>query len=217
LWVVTSDVPLDTYGPDALERSLRDLDWVARVAVAHEGVVERFARQRTSTTVPMKLFTMFSAPERAIAETRSRSREIASVVRRIAGCEEWGVRVVRRPAAARRPVAHARAASGAAFLAAKKQTRDAAREAAAVAAAAADEAYDELSRLARESRRRNDVPEGAVSPPVLDAAFLVPGAGRARFKAAAKRFAAMTAAAGLDLTITGPWPAYNFVQPETGA
>jgi hypothetical protein len=215
LWVVVSEVPLETYGPDALERALADLPWVAQIAVAHEHVVEHFARQRGSTAVPMKLFTMFSSPDRALDETRSRSRQIAGIVKRIGGCEEWGVRITRRPPRATRPAARAaRAASGAAFLTARKQTRDTARDVLRAAAESADAAYDTLAAIARDARRRDDVPQGAAAPPLLDAAFLVPGAHRPRFKSAVKRLAARSAAAGTDLTVTGPWPAYNFVQPE---
>ena len=65
LWLVTASVPLDRYGPGALEPALRDLDWVGAVALAHEAVVEHFARVKGSTVVPMKLFTMFSTLERS--------------------------------------------------------------------------------------------------------------------------------------------------------
>ena len=57
--------------------------------------VEHFSRRRRSTVLPMKLFTMFSTVDRAVEETSSRSREIGAVVKRIAGCEEWGVRMTR--------------------------------------------------------------------------------------------------------------------------
>jgi hypothetical protein len=81
-------------------------------------------------------------------------------------------------------------------------------------AAAADTVFDTLAAVARDARRRADVPDGAASPPVLDAAFLVPVAERARFRSAARRLAAGSAKAGAEMTLTGPWPAYNFVHPS---
>ena len=60
-------------------------------------------------------------------------------------------------------------------------------------------------------RWRDDAPEGAAAPPVLDAAFLVPANRRVRFKSAARRLAADSAKAGAEITLSGPWPAYNFV------
>jgi hypothetical protein len=218
LWAVVAEVPLDTYGSDALESRLRDMEWVAKTAMAHQSVVEYFSRRRGSTVVPMKLFTMFTTIDRAIEETRSRRREIARVVKRIAGCEEWGVRITRRPppvtpssTRARRPD------SGAAFLAARKQTRDAARDRLQMAAERAQTTFDTLAAIARDVRRQDDVPPGASAPPLLDAAFLVPGGSRARFRSAARRLDAGSASAGVELTVTGPWPAYNFVQPDGNA
>jgi hypothetical protein len=186
---------------------------VADVAVAHEAVVEHFAGRRQATVVPMQLFTMFSTLDRAIEETKSQRSALEPVLAHIAGCEEWGVRINRGPAAAgARTRAPTRAKSGAAFLAARKQARDEARAALRGAAETADHAYHALAVIARDARRRDDAPSGAVPPPLLDAAFLVPAARRARFKAAARRLAATAALTGADVTLTGPWPAYNFVQ-----
>ena len=66
MWLILTSVPLTEYGPDALESKLRDLDLVAELAVAHESVVEFFARASGVTVVPMKMFTMFSSVERAV-------------------------------------------------------------------------------------------------------------------------------------------------------
>jgi hypothetical protein len=41
----------------------------------------------------------------------------------------------------------------------------------------------------------------------------VPATRRARFRSLARRLAAGSAKAGAQMTLTGPWPAYNFVQP----
>ena len=76
LWIVVASVPLERYGPAPLEASLRDMQWVADVAVAHEAVVEHFARQARTTVIPMKLFTMFSTTERAVEDMRSRRRDL---------------------------------------------------------------------------------------------------------------------------------------------
>ena len=46
LRAVVADVPLNLYGQDRLDDQLRDLSWVANIAVAHESVVEHFSRSR---------------------------------------------------------------------------------------------------------------------------------------------------------------------------
>jgi hypothetical protein len=211
LWAVAADVPLSLYAGDSLDERLKDINWVADIAVAHEAVVEHFASRRTAAVVPLKLFTMFSTRERAIADLRVRAREITRILSRIRGCQEWGVRVTRRTAGTPRGGATARPESGAAFLAAKKRARDDARRAALQAVDAAEAAFATLDRLARASRR-HEAPDSATTPPLVDAAFLVPANRRARFRAAARRSARACREAGADLVLTGPWPAYNFVE-----
>jgi hypothetical protein len=163
----------------------------------------------------MKLFTMFTSTARAISDLRAKRRILTAALRRVRGCDEWGIRLVRSPReSAASPAAPALPErSGAAFLAAKKQARDAKRDALHRLSEAVESAYDLLAPLSRDSRRRTDFPESAAAPPLLDAAFLVPATRKASFRAAAKRAAAACRAAGVELTLSGPWPAYNFVQP----
>ena len=212
LWLIVADVPLDVYGPEPLQSALGDIQWVSDAAVAHDAVVEHFARMASATAIPMKMFTMFSTEVRAVIEMKKRRRELESVVKRIAGCEEWGVRIARTAPAAAQRGTRTEATSGAAFLAAKKQARDEVREAARAAGEAAQQAFQALSAVAKDATRRDDVPQGATTPPLIDAAFLVPAGRRAAFKSAARKAAAACAQAGASMTLTGPWPAYNFVQ-----
>lgn len=205
------------YGPAALEPQLRDLDWVARVAVAHEALVEHFAA-RNGAVVPLKLFTMFSSRARAVQDVGRRRRAIQGAMRRIEGCEEWGVRITRQTgargpagAAPRSPAAHG---AGAAFLSARKAARDTAHSARRAAAIAAARAFSKLRAAAKDARQRPSSHEPGTTPPLLDAAFLVPVRGRAAFSAEARRQAAACSGAGAQMTLTGPWPAYTFVASE---
>lgn len=214
LWLIGADVPLDVYGGEQLEQALSNLDWVGNIAIAHEQVVEHFTAKRGLTIIPMKLFTMFSSVNRAAGDIKRRRSTIEGVMRKVAGCEEWGVRVLRGSTEDARTETgtSVRAASGAAFLAAKKQARDSARESRLAAATAALAAFEELAAIAKDARRRQDAPAAGATPPLLDAAFLVPAGKRAAFNRAARREAAACAAAGAQMTLSGPWPAYNFVQ-----
>jgi hypothetical protein len=209
MWLVVSEVPLARYGPTALERTLRDIDRVGRLAVAHESLVEYFARMSGATVVPMKMFTMFSSVDRAVSEMRARRMEIQAVLDRVVGCEEWGVRVGVRPRRLARSPEQPR--SGTEFLTVRKRMRDEVRASAQRADDAAAAVFEELSHLAKEARKRQETPAGAV-PPLLDAAFLVPVRSRTRFRAATTRLSRTCSDAGANLTLTGPWPAYNFVQ-----
>jgi len=210
-WAVVADVPLARYGESALASGIRDLEWVSRVALAHEAVVEHFTRGRGSTVVPLKLFTLFSTPERLISDLRSQAVRIAAMIGRIRGAREWGVRVLRTQPAKRVTTGTRAVRSGAAFLEAKKEARDAARAAAEHARDTAERAFGQLSKLALETRRRDDIPDGATTPPLLDAAFLVAAKRTAAFRAAARRASSDCRRAGALLNLTGPWPAYSFV------
>ena len=214
-WLIAAEVPLDTYGAGHLEPRLADMDWVGRIALAHEAVVEHCGRKASLTVIPMKLFTMFSSPARAVADVAARKKTIDASLRRIAGAEEWGIRVWRGEQAPKETGAPPRTVtSGAAFLAVKKQARDEARSMKLAAAGAAVQAYERLAKLAKASRRRDDAPSAATAPPLLDAAFLVHSGKRSQFTKAARRAAAACARAGARMTLSGPWPAYNFVHGD---
>ena len=215
LWLITATVPLDVYGAEPLESVLSDLDQVGRIGLAHEAVVEHFARRPGLTVVPMKLFTMFSTRARAVVDIAAHRRTLETAMKRIAGKEEWGVRVTAEKPAARRATTARGATSGTAFLSAKRKARDDVQNAKASAAQAAVAAFERLHAVARDARRRHDAP-AAITPPLLDAAFLVRAKDRDRFTAVAREQADACALAGAQLVLTGPWPAYNFIQTDGG-
>jgi hypothetical protein len=214
LWAVVADVPLPQYGAEEIERRLSELSWVSACAMAHEGVVEHFAAR--SSAVPMKLFTLFSNEDRATADLAARRDELERVLARVAGHVEWGLRVrfdaekARRQAAAPGKDAGSPSPSGTDFLQRKQRERAGARAWASGAATAAEKTYEALTGQAREARRRN-LAGASEAGLLLDAAFLVPQAEMEAFEKAVAAEAETLAAACCDVTLTGPWPPYNFV------
>ena len=214
-FLVVADAPLDRYGEDAINRGLSDLDWVARAAVAHESVVESFIA--ASAVLPMKLFTIFTSDDRALEHVQRDASRIDALLRRVANHHEWGVRVLLDRARAATPPAVKRGqpavASGRGYLAQKKAQRD---EAAELARHARDTIADLYDRLAKQSglAKRRTASELPVQggPLVLDAAFLVPTTRTRRFQSLAAREARALARRGYRLTLSGPWPPYNFIQ-----
>lgn len=214
LWIVVADAPLDRYGAAPVEARLRDLDWVAACATAHEAVVEHVAR--AATTIPLKLFTLFNTDERAVAHIARLRPAIDRAVARVAGRQEWGIRVHLDEARARRvqreraTKATAGVTSGTRFLMLKKQEQQAIKEALARGRADVDETFEALAQAADDARRRQpDNVDGTRL--VLDAAFLLPPRRVTAFKRAARARAARLAQHGYTLTLSGPWPPYNFV------
>jgi hypothetical protein len=215
LFVAVADAPLDKYGEAAINRGLADLDWVSRAAVAHEAVVEAFIAE--TAVLPMKLFTIFTSDDRAVAYVAAERQRIAAFVNRVSNHQEWGVRVAldrqRAATAAPKRKAAVDSGSGLAYLARKKAQRDAVVELEARARETVATLYDRLSQRSRLAKRRtaSELPMQG-GPLLLDAAFLVPRSRASAFQALMAREAKALARDGYLLTSTGPWPPYSFVQ-----
>jgi len=215
LWLAAADAPLPRYSAAAIEKGLKDLDWVSACAVAHERVVEHVSS--LGTAIPMKLFTLFSSDARAAAELgRSRTR-LRAVLRRIEGRQEWGVRVSVDEATARtRARERARQAAdglsvGAGFLTRKRQEHKEVRDIVDLGRTAADEVFEAVAPYADETRRRAPAPAEPGLRLLLDAAFLLPVKRVAAFRESVRKQAERLAAQGYRVVLTGPWPPYNFV------
>lgn len=216
LWLIAAGAPLAQYGGEEIQRRLSDLSWVSDRALAHEAVIEHFAANVAA--VPMKLFTLFSSDERAVAFIQEDRERLGRVLDRVDGQVEWGVRV-RLDDARARDVLAAEAQAGAggksagtAFLLRKKLEQDASRELAGRLREEMDTVFAELAVGASEAVRR----EPAASPEsggrlLLDAAFLVPRERSEDFEAIVERCARRLAPRACDVTLTGPWPPYNFL------
>ena len=214
LFIAVADLPLNKYSASAISSGLANLDWVSRVAVAHEAVVESFLA--TKAVLPMKLFTIFKTDERAFEYVRSQRARIVGLVERVANQQEWGIRVVLdrtlAAAAPKKRTAGARG-SGASYLAQKKAQRDVSKELASRARDTVASLFDRLALRSSDARRRSasELPAQG-GPLLLDAAFLVPRARATTFKTLAARESKALARQGYGLTLSGPWPPYTFVQ-----
>jgi hypothetical protein len=215
LWLIAADAPLARYGAERIESKLHDLEWVSACALAHEGVVEHVAR--AGTVVPMKLFTLFTSDERALGHIRRRRRSLERLLRRVAGRQEWGVRVGFDEARAlsrhrdRRRPRGARLGPGAWFLARKREEHVAAGGLRSSARLEAERVFRALARKADAARRRAPLAVEGTPRVLLDAAFLVRSRRGPGFRAAVRAAARRLADQGCIVTLTGPWPPYNFV------
>lgn len=212
LWLIAADAPLEQYGEGPIERGLQDLSWVSSCAVPHEAVIERASR--SGTVLPMKLFTLFRSDERALEHVAKQRKRIERLLKKLAGREEWGVRLTLDEVAA---LARARAdaareaggSPGASFLLRKKKEQDATHEIVVRARERADELYEELTAAADEARRRSPPPGPAGKRVLLEGAFLIERGKVKRFQALARALAKELE--GYELMLTGPWPPYNFL------
>jgi hypothetical protein len=214
-WLIVSSVPAADYREEALARGLQNLEWVGSRAVAHEAVVEHFLT--APAVLPMQMFTLFTSDARALAHVaRSRPR-IERILDRVAHQLEWGLRVAFDEKAARAAAAQRRVpdGSGVAYLARKRDLLHVERAQLSAAQHEADRLYRAMSREATEVRRRTATEQATPGSRLLvDAALLVPARRAAAFRSALRKNARQLAATGIVISLTGPWPPYNFI---TGA
>lgn len=218
LWLIVADVSEAEYDERAIASGLQDLEWVSRRAVGHEAIVEQFLS--APAVLPMHLLTIFKTDERALEHVRGDRKRIDRILKRIEGHVEWGLRLTWDDQAARAAVekAHDRGNTdnGTEYLARKRDLFDVNRLQLAKARAEATRVFKDLSKHARDAVRRTAVERAAPgSKLLLDAAYLVPARRAAAFRAALRQRAKRLGAAGLAVSLTGPWPAYNFIDPPS--
>jgi len=217
LWLVAASAPLPEFSSERIEERLTDLDWVSTCALAHEAVIEHL--REVPALLPLKLFTLFASDERALAHLRGSRESLDKVLDRVAGRVEWGVRVrldearAREALAAEARQAAAPARSGTSFLLRKKQEQEASRDLAGRLRAEVDAGWPDLAAQASEAVRRPPATTPEQGGKVfLDAALLVPAGRTAELEAAVDRFATRVGPKGGEVTLTGPWPPYHFVE-----
>jgi len=214
-WLVVSSVSARHYDKAALDRGLQRLEWVGARALAHEAVVEHFLS--APALLPMQLFALFTSDERAIQHVGRDRRRIGRILARIGGHLEWGLRVTLNspvPESAPRTTRHRGLIprSGAEYLSHKRDVRQRGRTRLERARRDAERAYRAIRQTAVAARRRTEVEQAAPgSPVVLYAAFLVRAGSRRAFQASVRRHTRPLERAGMTVSLTGPWPAYNFI------
>jgi Gas vesicle synthesis protein GvpL/GvpF len=219
-WLVVSSVPDAMYGEDALQHRLQDLEWIGPRALAHEAVIEHFLS--FDAVLPMQLFALFKSDARAVEHIVRNNRRIGRILLRIERQVEWGLRLIWDPRAlemAQQPrlpratsVQARRVVSGADYLVRKRNQRDQSRVLLQRARADASRLYRTIAGEASEARRRSDVERTAPgSRLLLDAAFLVPARRTRAFQAVVRRHTGPLERAGISVSLTGPWPPYNFI------
>ncbi|NUT47777.1 MAG: GvpL/GvpF family gas vesicle protein [Saccharothrix sp.] len=211
LTAVVGTVPRAGFGDEALRRNLEDLDWLARVARAHDAVVVALPRP----VVPFRLATVYFDDDRVAELLHERGAGFRATLARLAGCSEWGVKITLDVSAPRSaaPVPTS-GGPGMAYLSRRREERRARDRVDEVAARHAREIHAALAALAGDARLHR--PHGAAltgtdRQMILNGAYLVPDrAGREFARAAADHGDRHE---GLELEVTGPWPAYSFTSP----
>jgi Gas vesicle synthesis protein GvpL/GvpF len=218
LVAIAGDVPVPEFGEAALRQNLEDMHWLEQTARAHHAVIEAVAKERA--VVPMRLATVYRSDEGVAGLLRERAAELREALARIAGRSEWGVKAYAAMPSdePQGPEQDASAGPGAAYLRRRATALAARQDARAQALASAKAIYAELG--ARSASARSYPPQspeiaGRSGPMVLNAAYLVADEHADDFAAAVTALAARHPS--VQLSLTGPWPAYSFTTPEAPA
>jgi Gas vesicle synthesis protein GvpL/GvpF len=222
LAAVVGDVARKDLAPP--EAEAEGAAWLERAVLAHEHVLEHCLEP--GPVLPMRFATTLREDGDLRTLLREREAEFTAVLERLLGRREWGVKallrdpdsLVRHVRAERGDLA-ARAAElddrspGAAYLARKQLDRE--------LALASDDLIAELvhaahQRLAAAAVEASIMPTSQPRPDrvCLNAAYLVAESDEQAFQETVTELGDEHADLGLEYELTGPWPAYNFIDEE---
>jgi Gas vesicle synthesis protein GvpL/GvpF len=211
LAALVAAVPLSDFGADVLPERLNDRAWLEQRARAHQDVLQAIAE--SATVVPFRFGTIYRETDDIRGMLRDRREVLVSSLERVRGKLEIGVKAW-APAEGRGTAAAAED-SGRSYLQSRLDTLQQSRRASSLLAEAAEAAHARLLACAVEGVANRPQPReltGRSEPMILNGAYLVTDPEPLRAEAAA--LAAEYADRGIAFELTGPWPAYNFVDEE---
>lgn len=226
LGALVSRLDASAYGPALIERNSADVSWISPRAMAHDRVLTW--AQEHGGVLPMPMFSLWGSDDALRRMLDDRQGDFERVFARVAGADEFGVRVHRRDellakslddldADTRTLQAEAAAASpGQRYLIQRKLDDHMKLAVRSAGKRMAKQIFDELATLSRDAVARPLVadPNTPDVTLVLNAAFLVDHARVQDFRAAVGERVRAYQARGLTFDFTGPWPPYNFTRAK---
>jgi hypothetical protein len=229
LAALVSRVPLADFGAGPLRNNLNDLDWLERVARAHEAVLERVLAE--TTIVPLRLCTIYES-EDGVREMLEREHDsLARALDTLAGRQEWGVKVLadeeRFTEEARSRSAEAAAVEdeldartgGGAYMLRRRLERHVRDAADALASELAEQVHAQLQDWASDAvalAPQNPELSGHEGMMLMNGAYLVETERVDGLRALVSDLEERHRPLGVRIELTGPWPPYNFL-PGGGA
>ena len=213
LAALVGDVDAGRFGPEALKRNLEQMDWLDRVARAHDTVV-RVAAGR-GAVVPVRLATLFQDDDAVRATLDERRAEFGTVLDAVTGRVEWGVKAYLDPGAlAENAPTSGRAGqpdSGSAYLMRRRAQLTAKRHLENEATQWTRAAHARLCGVcaaSRVHRLQSAQLSGRGDSMVLNASYLVDEERERELRTLVDELAVRHK--GLAIELTGPWPPYSF-------
>jgi Gas vesicle synthesis protein GvpL/GvpF len=226
LAAVASAVALEDFEEAPLRRHLADMAWVENTARAHEHVLQAIRLQ--TTVVPMRMCTVYRDEDGVQEMLRREADALEQALGHLEGRTEWGIKAFFDPALEHELAAQdepplqgsERAGTGAAYLERRRRERDREEQAALRYEDTRNEIHESLSAVSADGvvlPAQAPQASGRASTMILNSAYLVDDSEYEVFKQETQELASRFAPLGIELELTGPWPAYNFVPGAIGA
>jgi Gas vesicle synthesis protein GvpL/GvpF len=226
LVALVSAVPLSEYSDERLREHLNDIEWVERVARAHERVLEQTLER--ATILPLRLCTIYRDQEGVRRMLSEQEPLLLQELSEVEGRREWGAKVFvdqDRLAEALEEVSEAGAdveagranSAGAAYMARLGRERKVSERLQKFGDSVVEEIHAQLEAVADRARANPlQRPElhGRNEPMLLNGAYLVSREREQELARVADSLRVRWSASGFQLELTGPWPPYNFVSPS---
>ena len=230
LVALVSAVPLSEYSDDRLREHLNDIEWVERVARAHERVLDQTLER--ATILPLRLCTLYRDREGVRHMLTEQEPLLLEALSELEGRREWGVKVfvdedrlteallevpeARTPGEEALEAGPARSA-GAEYMARLGRERKASERLQEFGDSAVHEIHAQLEAIADKARANPlQRPElhGREQQMWLNGAYLVRRERESELAQVVDSLRERWSASGFQLELTGPWPPYNFVSPS---
>jgi hypothetical protein len=223
LAALISRVPLAEFGADPLRANLNDLEWLERVARAHERVLD--ATLAGGTLVPLRLCTIYEN-EDSVSDMLERERgPLLEALERLEGHEEWGVKLLvdralleeeasrTSPEVPRLEAELEGQSGGGAYMLRRRLERHVRDVADRLAAEVAEDVHGRLDALAADAvtlPAQNRELSGRAGDMLLNGAYLVQADRVEGLAALVRELEERHRPVGVQVELTGPWPPYNF-------
>jgi len=195
----------------------RDLRWIAERAQHHNAVALLAAAK--ATFVPFRFCTVLKNEAAVLKLLASNEEAFLETIAKLQGKSEWGVRITRSENKhhVMKAEAHKQSdQSGKAYLLRKQRELRETEQMQQKMRSCAEACHRELEQLACAANR---LPGNRYSPVsgdqnVFSASYLVAESEAEAFKKRVTRLAEEYSPLGMNLHLTGPWPAYSFTELE---
>ncbi|CAM3667213.1 GvpL/GvpF family gas vesicle protein [Nocardiopsis rhodophaea] len=217
LAAAVSPIPVNSYDERGFRVHLGDIEWLEAAARAHHRVVDEISQN--SAVIPLRMASVYNGEEQVRALLRDEGGAFESVLRRLSGRVEWGVKVLTRPPTAPGGATQrARRTPGRTYRDERRPPPESAedrwRDAAALARRV-DDLVGGLAEAREDHRPLLTRRTGTGGETAMHASYLVPADRTPQLVRIAERLRA-SAPRGTRIVVSGPWAPYSFAMTALG-